>query len=98
MGSSNIALLREVTIFKLVGKLLGMTGDGLAIVVAGVVAVIFFFLLNWFLRTEIGLALRASGDKKTSFSDALCQTDWEHYPEPWLDKIKALLMWAWGSV
>jgi len=64
MGSSNIALLREVTIFKVVGKLLGISGDVLAIVVAGSVAIIFFFLLNWFLRTEIGLALRASGDNE----------------------------------
>jgi putative ABC transport system permease protein len=64
IGSSNIALLREITIFKIVGNWLGTTGDILAIIVAGATAVIFFFLLNWFLRTEIGLALRASGDNE----------------------------------
>ena len=32
--------------------------------VAGVLAVIVFFILNWFLRTEIGLALRATGDNE----------------------------------
>jgi putative ABC transport system permease protein len=55
IGSSNIALLREITIFKIVGNWLGTTGDILAIIVAGA---------TWFLRTEIGLALRASGDNE----------------------------------
>jgi putative ABC transport system permease protein len=32
--------------------------------VAVIIAVIVFFILNWFLRTEIGLALRATGDNE----------------------------------
>jgi putative ABC transport system permease protein len=36
----------------------------LAISVSGIAALLSFLFLNWFLRTEIGLALRASGDNE----------------------------------
>ena len=65
MGRSNLPLLREVTIFSLSSQLLGLeTRLVYQLVVAGVLAVIVFFILNWFLRTEIGLALRATGDNE----------------------------------
>jgi len=65
MGGANISLLREVTIFSLTSQLLGLeTRIAYQLVVAGVLAVIVFFILNWFLRTEIGLALRATGDNE----------------------------------
>ena len=64
MGGANIPLLRVDTSFDLVGQFLGIQGMFLSIAFAGVVAFIFFMALNWFLRTEIGLALRASGDNE----------------------------------
>ncbi len=64
MSGSNIPLLREVTSFDMVSQWLGIRGMSLSIIFAGVVAVIFFVVLNWFLRTEIGLGLRASGDNE----------------------------------
>ncbi len=65
MGGANVSLLREVTIFDQVSEFLGVsTRIGYQLVVAGVLAVIVFFILNWFLRTEIGLALRATGDNE----------------------------------
>jgi len=65
MGGAYVSLLREVTIFDQVSELLGMGTDiALSLIVAGVLAVIVFFILNWFLRTEIGLALRATGDNE----------------------------------
>jgi len=65
MGGANVSLLREVTIFDQVSEFLGMsTRIAYQLVVAGVLAVIVFFILNWFLRTEIGLALRATGDNE----------------------------------
>jgi putative ABC transport system permease protein len=65
MGGANVSLLREVTIFSLTSQLLGLeTRIAYQLVVAGVLAVIVFFILNWFLRTEIGLALRATGDNE----------------------------------
>ena len=65
MGGANVSLLRETTIFALTSQLLGLeTRIAYQLVVAGVLAVIVFFILNWFLRTEIGLALRATGDNE----------------------------------
>jgi putative ABC transport system permease protein len=65
MGGANVSLLREVTIFSLTSQLLGLeTRIAYQLVVAGVLAVIVFLILNWFLRTEIGLALRATGDNE----------------------------------
>ncbi|HEY4711355.1 MAG TPA: ABC transporter permease [Dehalococcoidia bacterium] len=65
MGGANVSLLREVTIFDQVSELLGVGARIVrSLIVAGVLAVIVFFILNWFLRTEIGLALRATGDNE----------------------------------
>lgn len=65
MGGANVSLLREVTIFAQVSEFLGVgTRIARSLIVAGVLAVIVFFILNWFLRTEIGLALRATGDNE----------------------------------
>jgi len=65
IGGAYVSLLREVTIFSLSSRLLGLeTRLAYQLVVAGVLAVIVFFILNWFLRTEIGLALRATGDNE----------------------------------
>jgi putative ABC transport system permease protein len=65
MGGAYVSLLREVTIFDQVSEFLGMGTDiALSLIVAGVLVAIVFFILNWFLRTEIGLALRATGDNE----------------------------------
>jgi len=65
MEGAYVSLLREVTIFDQVSEFLGVgTSIALSLIVAGVLAVIVFFILNWFLRTEIGLALRATGDNE----------------------------------
>jgi putative ABC transport system permease protein len=65
MGGANVSLLREATIFTQVSEFLGVgTRIARSLIVAGVLAVIVFFILNWFLRTEIGLALRATGDNE----------------------------------
>ncbi|MCF8031033.1 MAG: ABC transporter permease [Desulfohalobiaceae bacterium] len=64
MGGANIPLLRNVSSFDLFGEFLGLQGLTLSIAFAGVVALFIFLVLNWFLRTEIGLSLRASGDNE----------------------------------
>jgi putative ABC transport system permease protein len=65
MGGANTPLLREVTIFDKVGEFLGLgSGTTLSIVVALVVVIIIYLFLYWFLRTEIGLMLRATGDNE----------------------------------
>jgi putative ABC transport system permease protein len=76
MGRSNLPLLREVTIFSLASRLPGLeTRLEYQLVVAAVLAVIIFFILNWFLRTEIGLALRATGDNEQMVRGAGVDTD-----------------------
>lgn len=76
MGRSNLPLLREVTIFSLASQLPGLeTRLAYQLAVAGVLAVIIFFILNWFLRTEIGLALRATGDNEQMVRGAGVDTD-----------------------
>jgi len=64
MGGANIPLLREETSFDLMSQLLGLGGVPLSIILVGLVALVSFISLNWFLRTETGLTLRASGDNE----------------------------------
>ena len=66
MGGANVSLLRQVTTFHKVAEVLRFSpGDiKVSIIVAIAIAVVVFFILNWFLRTEIGLALRATGDNE----------------------------------
>ena len=76
MGRPSLALLREVTIFSLASKLPGLeTRLVYQLAVAAVLAVMVFFILNWFLRTEIGLALRATGDNEQMVRGAGVDTD-----------------------
>lgn len=77
MGGANVSLLREVTVFDQVAEFLGL-GTGsiqVSIIVAVVIVAIVFFLLNWFLRTEIGLALRATGDNEQMVRSLGVDTD-----------------------
>jgi putative ABC transport system permease protein len=66
MGGANLSLLRQVTTFHKVADFLGLSSGSIvvSIIVALAIAVVVFFILNWFLRTEIGLALRATGDNE----------------------------------
>lgn len=65
MGRANIPLLREITVFQQVSQLLGVgTSITLSLVFVLVLTCIILAILNWFLRTEIGLALRATGENE----------------------------------
>jgi len=77
MGGANVSLLREVRIFNYIGEFLGLSRGSVAlsIIVALVIAVIVFLTLNWFLRTEIGLALRATGDNEQMVRGLGADTD-----------------------
>jgi putative ABC transport system permease protein len=76
MGRSNIPLLREFTIFDSVAQGFGINASlNLSIVFMAVLAVIILAFLNWFLRTEIGLALRATGDNEQMVRGLGCNTD-----------------------
>jgi putative tryptophan/tyrosine transport system permease protein len=66
MGGANISLLRELTIFDQVGGVLklGVGNIYLSIIVALLIIIIVVLMLIWFLRTEFGLGLRATGDNE----------------------------------
>ena len=66
MSGANVSLLREVTTFDMVADLFGMRAGsiGVSIILALAIAAVVLFILNWFLRTEIGLSLRATGDNE----------------------------------
>ena len=65
MGRSNVSVLREATVLKQTAKLFGIEPNTvLTIIFMTVLAIVILGILNWFLRTEIGLALRATGDNE----------------------------------
>lgn len=65
MGGANVPLLRQVTSFDIIGRTFGLHSRlGVSIILTALVVTICFLLLNWFLRTEIGLSLRATGDNE----------------------------------
>ena len=111
MSGANVSLLREVTSFDIVADLLGMRSGSIvvSIILALVIAAVVFFILNWFLRTEIGLSLRATGDNeqmvrslggipiRTSCSAAPSPTGWWPWRGPSSPRGRASPTWAWAS-
>ncbi|GCF94597.1 ABC transporter permease [Enterococcus florum] len=61
MGAPNIALLGEDTVFTAIQNM-GMTKNNAVIIIGLLVAILVILLLVLFFRTEIGLAIRATGD------------------------------------
>jgi putative ABC transport system permease protein len=64
MGRPNISLLRVDTVTRVVERTLPGLGDFAVLAFIGVVTFVVIGLLNTFLKTEIGLALRAAGDNE----------------------------------
>jgi len=65
MGRPNIPLLRSITIFDSVAGWFGTERSTILVIIAlAVIAFLVIMVLNWFLRTELGLALRATGDNE----------------------------------
>ncbi|MDH5364519.1 MAG: ABC transporter permease [Dehalococcoidia bacterium] len=76
MGRPNTPMLRDITIFDSVASWFGMERSTLlVIIVFAVIAFIVFMVLNWFLRTEIGLTLRATGDNEQMVRSLGVDTD-----------------------
>ena len=76
MSGANIPLLREITIFQSIAQFLGTSKN--VFLVIGILAVlifIVFMVLNWLLHTELGLALRASGDNEQMIRGLGSDTD-----------------------
>ena len=76
LGGANIPLLRDVTIFDIVSNLLDLQSRiWMSLILAAAISLIVFTVLNWFLRTEIGLSLRATGDNEQMLRGLGVSTD-----------------------
>ena len=77
MSGANVSLLREVTSFDIIADFLGMRSGSIfvSIILALVIVAGVFFILNWFLRTELGLSLRATGDNEQMVRSLGVDTD-----------------------
>lgn len=64
MGKSNTPLLTNDTVFSQLGNATGLTSNVCAIIVGLIVAVAIVAGLYWFFGTEIGSALRATGNNE----------------------------------
>ena len=62
MGVSNVSLLRMPTVYTHVADLLGLSKTLAVMAVGGALAFALVFLLYWFFGTEIGSAIRATGN------------------------------------
>lgn len=59
--SSNVSLIKQETIFTIF-RATGIGGSWYAIILTAVIAALCMALMRWFLRTRIGLSIRATGD------------------------------------
>lgn len=62
MGRPNLALLEEETIFSWASRVFSLSQSSVILCVTGSIVACVLTLAWWFLRTELGLALRASGN------------------------------------
>jgi putative tryptophan/tyrosine transport system permease protein len=76
MGRSNVPLLTVDTVFDRLGALLRVTMTAWTLILALVVlTLIVKYILDWFLHTEIGLAMQATGDNEQMIRSLGANTD-----------------------
>ncbi len=65
MGGSNVPLLRQENVFDQLGGWLGVHMSGWWVILAlAILMLIIKYILDWFLHTEVGLAMQATGDNE----------------------------------
>jgi len=62
MGMANVSMLRMTTAYTLIGRLLGVDKTVSVIILGGVMALFIVAILYWFFGTEVGSAIRATGN------------------------------------
>lgn len=76
MGSANLPLLRAETVFTPLGrKGLGIMGEPAGLALLAVIVLALGALVLWFLRTDLGLSLRATGDNGPMIASFGVSTD-----------------------
>ena len=74
MGGANVPLLRYDTLITPLREN-GLLGGAAAIAIFGALAVVVKLLLDWFLHTDVGLALQATGDNEEMIRSFGVNTD-----------------------
>lgn len=64
MGKSNIPLLKTNTIFLWLTDATGMSNAVAGVILGGIIIVLIIMILYWFFGTELGSALRATGNNE----------------------------------
>lgn len=64
MGKSNIPLLQSSTIFKSLVKLTGLTSNWITIIIGLICSTLVIIIIYWFLGTEYGSVIRATGNNE----------------------------------
>lgn len=64
MGRSNTPLLKSETLFKNISEMTGLSSTWTALIIGIVVSVVIVAILYWYFGTEIGSAIRATGNNE----------------------------------
>ncbi|WP_425574578.1 ABC transporter permease, partial [Nesterenkonia halobia] len=73
MGGANVPLLGEDTVISALRDLVGVGWESVAVL--ALVALVFKLLLDWYLHTDNGLALQATGDNEQMIRSFAVSTD-----------------------
>ncbi|WP_448073265.1 ABC transporter permease [Georgenia yuyongxinii] len=74
MGAANLSLLREDTLLTPLRDG-GLMGGAVSVTIFAAVALVFKLVLDWFLHTDLGLALQATGDNEEMIRSFGVSTD-----------------------
>ncbi|MHB1063516.1 MAG: ABC transporter permease [Georgenia sp.] len=74
MGTSNLSLLREDTLITPLRDA-GLMGSAVTVALFAAVALVLKLVLDWFLHTDLGLALQATGDNEEMIRSLGVSTD-----------------------
>lgn len=64
MGQANTSLLGESTVLTILGNVINASTNNLALIIGVLVSIIVISVLYWFFGTEIGSAIRATGNNE----------------------------------
>lgn len=76
MGKSNIPLLKVDTIFSKVVEWTGLKQSAVSLIIGILIAILIILFLYWFFGTEIGCALRATGNNEAMIRALGANTKW----------------------
>ena len=76
MGKSNIPLLKCNTVFSTITEMTGLDQTVVSLIIGILVAVLIVLFLYWFFGTEIGAALRATGNNENMIRALGVNTKW----------------------